>query len=388
MAPRWSAALLSFIAAGCAALPAGRPTPPVPPTNPRLLDLPAGRWIKIHQQAPGDAVTFVRQSHGGSAFDSRRGRLVLFGSDSHGMDWTNSPLIFDLATLQWQRPYADDDRASYRVSTAGLPVAGPDGTHPWAMHTFGAVTYDPAADRIVVASHPGHMESAAALAHLWPAVRRHPTWLFDPGTGDWTALAGEPVDFFPYSIDYDSTRNLVLGYRQDGVYELSLASQRWREVATPGLLSWGSNAVYDSHQQALVVFGSHEYGNEVVAYWPASGRHRVMPTQGLRPRGGCNVPFAYHAELGRSVALIDATTETGAPKSETWLYDLGRDQWQRVATADLPFGVGMNYNLEYDSIHRLLLLVAAPPGEATAVWALRLESAPWWAGVLSVLRNR
>jgi len=33
----------------------------------------------------------------------------------------------------------------------------------------------------------------------------------------------------------------------------------------------------------------------------------------------------------------------------------------------------MNYNLEYDPNHRLLLLVASPPGEATAVWALRLE---------------
>ena len=97
-----------------------------------------------------------------------------------------------------------------------------------------------------------------------------------------------------------------------------------------------------------------------------------MPTPGLRPRGGCNVPLAYHAELGRSVALIDGQTETGTRMAETWLYDLGRDRWERVATADLPFSVGMNYNLEYDPTHRLLLLVAAPPGEAVAVWALRL----------------
>jgi hypothetical protein len=155
-------------------------------------------------------------------------------------------------------------------------------------------------------------------------------------------------------------------------------------VATPGLLGWGSNAVYDSRQQALVVFGSHENGNEVVAYWPASGRHQVMPTPGPRPRGGCYVPFAYHAGLGRSVALVDGKTEPGEtlpPWAETWLYDLGRDRWQRVATADLPFAVGMNYNLEYDPTHQLLLLVAAPPGEWIAVWALRLESSCWWAGV-------
>ena len=44
----------------------------------------------------------------------------------------------------------------------------------------------------------------------------------------------------------------------------------------------------------------------------------------------------------------------------------------RVEEATLPFGVGMNYNLEFDSGHRLLLLMAAPPGELEAVWALRL----------------
>jgi hypothetical protein len=364
-------------------MPFGRQPFPPPPTNPTLLELPAGLWIKIHQQSPGDAVTFVRRSHGGSAFDSRRGRLVLFGSEEHGSDGTNSPLIFDLATLQWQRLYPDDDFASYRINAAGLAVAGSDGSHPWSMHTFGAVTYDPAADRVVVASYPGHTTPGHftnVAAHLWAQVQRHPTWLFDPGSGTWSALAGEPVHFFPFSTAYDSTRGLILGYRDDGVYELSLASQEWRHVAGPGLLSWGSNAVYDSRQKALVVFGSHERGDQVVAYWPASGRHQVMPTPGLRPPGAGYVPFAYHPGLERSVAVVDRTTPNGTTKAETWLYDLGRDRWQRHATAELPFGVGMNFNLEYDPNHHLLLLVAAPPGEAVAVWALRLPSSMWLLG--------
>ena len=373
--------MLGFALAGCSAMPFGRRPFPPPPTNPILLELATGSWIKIHQQTPGDAVTFQRRSHAGSAFDSRRSRLVLFGSEEHGIDWTNSPLIFDLVTLQWQRLYPDDDVSTYRVNGDGLAVAGPDGSHPWAMHTFGAVTYDPAADRVVVASFPGHMKPGRftnAMAELWPEVQRHPTWLFDPGSGTWTALAGEPVCFFPYSTTYDSTRGLILGYRDDGVYELSLARQEWRHVAWPGLLSWGSNAVYDSRHRALVVFGSHDRGNEVVAYWPASRRHQVMPTPGLRPPGGANVPFAYYPDIRRSVAVVDRTTDDGATKAETWLYDLGRDRWQHDATADLPFGVGMNYNLEYDPDHRLLLLVAAPPGEAVAVWALRLRSERTW----------
>ena len=84
MSQRGPAVLLSFALAACTAVPPGTPQPlPAPLANPQLLELPARRWVKIHQQAPGDVVTFVRQKHGGSAYDSRRGQLVLFGSDTH-----------------------------------------------------------------------------------------------------------------------------------------------------------------------------------------------------------------------------------------------------------------------------------------------------------------
>ena len=77
-----------------------------PAANPRLLNLPANQWVAIHQQKPGDAVRFKRQEHGGSCFDSRRCRVVLFGSNTHGEDWTNSPLIFDVVVGSWSRLYA------------------------------------------------------------------------------------------------------------------------------------------------------------------------------------------------------------------------------------------------------------------------------------------
>ena len=100
-------ALLASLAAACARptnhAPEQKPTPGYS-LNPALLDLPKRRWIKIHRQHSDDAVTFVRQEHGGSAFDSHRGRLVLFGSDTHvKRDWTNSPLFFDLQQLEWRR---------------------------------------------------------------------------------------------------------------------------------------------------------------------------------------------------------------------------------------------------------------------------------------------
>ena len=165
-----------------------------------LLDIPIGVWIKIHQQRPSDKVRFKRQSHAGSAFDTKRGRMIIFGSDTHGNDWSNSPLFFDIATLEWSRLYPDDDPSTYRVNSQGIPVAGVDGDHPWAMHTFGAVDYDPVGDALIVSSYPQHLEPGRftdVLADVWPKIRRHPTWILDLEKNKWRPLPGRAVQFFP-----------------------------------------------------------------------------------------------------------------------------------------------------------------------------------------------
>lgn len=374
---------LAVLAAACAPVPghAGRPRPaPEYALNPALLDLPVGRWVKIHEQGAADAVTFIRQRHGGSAFDSRRGRLVLFGSDTHGKDWTNSPLVFDLARLEWRRLYPNDDPATYSVTAEGVPVAGIEGNHPWAMHTFGAVSYDPGADALIVASYPRHMAPGRftnALAHLWPRVRHHPTWVLHLASGRWEALTGEAVHFFPFATVFESHRGVVIGYRSDGVYELSLASGRWRRAADAELRGWGNNVVYDSDQQVLVGFGGQKGANHVVVYDPIAWQHRAAPTPAPRPRGTSYMPMAYYAKIGRTVAIVDRPPEQESAdrrqnRAETWLYDVPSDAWTRATGADLPFGLGMNFNLEYDPGHNILLLVADPPDEPVAIWALRL----------------
>ena len=349
--------------------------------NPKLLSVPKGRWVKIHQQRVSDAVTFKRQPHGGSAFDSRRGRLVLFGSDTHGKNWLNSPLYFDLAQLEWQQQYPADPPSTYTVTADGLPVAGPQGDHPWAMHTFGAVTYDPASDVVVVASFPSHMvpgRFTSALETLWPQVKRHPTWILHLESGRWEALTSKAQHFFPNATAFDARRGVVIGYKQKGVFELSLATRRWRQVAKKGLLGWANNAVFDSKNGALIAFGDNKRRDHVAVYEPATGKHQAMPTPGPRPAGDRYVPMAFHPDIGQTVAIIDRFPDDGsrrrnAKRAETWLYDYATDAWTHLAEADLPFGVGMNFNLEFDPGHRLLLLVAVPPDQPlTAVWALKL----------------
>lgn len=341
----------------------------------------SNRWVKIHEQTKSDPVRFLRQAHGGSCFDSNRGRLILFGSNTHGQDWENSPLVFDPVALAWSRVYPFDPPQTYAVTSQGIPVAGKGGDHPWAMHTFGAVLYDPARDEMVLACYPAHMVPGRftnALKDLWPKVRKFPTWTFDLKTSRWQALECEPVHFFPYCAAFDTHRNVVLGHRSDGIYELSGQPRQWKRLTNKVFLGgWHTNASYDAKEKALVVFGHNENRNDVEAFWPASGEHRLMPTPGPRPPKDQHTPMAFVPEIGRTVVIVDRAVES-ADKStkavaETWLYDLAADRWTQLPEATLPFGCGMNYNMVYDSQHKCLLLVTGDYGQPTAVWAMRVQ---------------
>ncbi len=366
--------------------------------------LQSGIWTPVHRMQPQDPVTFLLQSHGGSAFDTRRGRILLFGSDTHGQDWSNSPLIFDLKSLLWRRVYPDDPPESYRVTASGLPVAGPGAAHsggarPWAMHSFGAVDYLPERDAVLVSSHPAHMEPGRfsdALEEPWLQVRRHPTWLFDLAEECWSPLPLAETSFFAYATAYDSDRGIMIGAGHHGVFELPDLDARWEKKADGKAIGYHNNAVYDSHHNAIVIFGRNGLGDDVLVYRPKDSRLIRMPTPGERPPKDEHAPMAYHPTLAETLVLVDRF-EPGTSRrnrangqAETWAYDLEEDSWRRIPSANLPFALGMNYHLHYDPQRDLLLLVTASPlkGLSSAVpnddlpdarrsqfpevWALRL----------------
>lgn len=75
----------------------------------------------------------------------------------------------------------------------------------------------------------------------------------------------------------------------------------------------------------------------------------------------------------RSRVTRSSSTILARGRAETWLYDVERDAWSLAGGATLPFGSGMNYNLYYDSLHDILLLVTDAPDKPTSVWALKLR---------------
>jgi tetratricopeptide (TPR) repeat protein len=345
----------------------------------RLRNLPVGQWITLHQQTANDEVFFFRQNHGGSAFDTKRGRLVLFGSDTHdygdimGKNWSNSVYFFDPAVGVWTESYPKDPVASYTVNDAGLPVAGERADHPWAMHTYGALAYDPRLDQMVVASYPAHEEPGKftyLLQKIWPRIQRHPTWLYDLASNRWSALDAPAESFFQNTIAYDSDRDVIVGYKDTGVFELSGSPRTWNRIFDKGLLGPDNNMVYDSKHKTLVVFGGVPLSNDVAIYEPSTRRHEIMPTPGLRPPKYRFAPMAFHPRLGKTVVLV----ERRGPKeqhdrggtTETWLYDLGSDAWQQVTSATLDYGIYRNYDLQYDPDHDFLLLIPNPYGPSAS----------------------
>jgi hypothetical protein len=252
------------------------PAPSQLARNPILLKLEPNQWVKIHEAKPGET-TFRRQPHGGSCFDSKRGRLVLFGSDSHGRDFTNSPLFFSPVELKWSRAYEDDPKETYQVTEAGLAVAGKKGNHPWATHTFGSVMYDPARDEMLVPIFDDHLVPGRftdAFKDLWPRIKRKPTWVYQVDKEEWTPLPGDGVNCFPHCAAFDTDRKVAVAVKPDGIHELAGEPHVWKKVTKSGFFGWHTNCAYDSKHKAVVVFGSNENRNDVAAYFVSNGEYK------------------------------------------------------------------------------------------------------------------
>ena len=351
---------------------------PVAPgvVNPELRSLPAGVWLKIHQQTGSGPDDFSRQSHGGAAFDPVRGRLMLFGSDTHSTDWDNTVRFFDMGSLHWSSAYPPDDRATYRVNPQGIPVAGSDGERPWAMHTFDAVEFDPISDRLIVASHPEHLSPAKPWGikkQLWKQIESHPTWAYLVSENSWQPLANNGVSFFPYGATFDLNRRVYIGVKSTGYWVLDIDTGRWEKIGKGGPPGWHNAATFDSDREVVVSFGTNKGADEVWQYRLGEERDKLMPTPGVRPPGGGSTPLVYHPGIKRVVALIERKKAGGPGSTETWLYSTAEDAWRQVPTASIPFAIGMNYDMVYDPNHELLVLVANYLKEPVAVWVLRLE---------------
>jgi len=355
--------------------------------NPALLRLPSNRWVKL-DTAPTKGLS--RQAHAGLAYDSKRGTLLMFGSNTHGLDWDNSVHEFDPVAARWTTHYPAAPQTSYRADDRGRAIAGEQQIQPWAMHTYAGVTYDPLRDGLVVTARPEHNPIGKKITE----ARIHPSWFYSQSRRAWQMLPDSELaqpKFFGAAAAYDERRAVAVAYRW-GIWELLPrgAGHEWVKVGKENHHQMHHSLVYDSRRGNFAVFGDYRNSNSVWTYTPGQLQGDAGRWEERRPGGdpaprSQHFPVAFDRDQGVFL-LAPGNVEfqlqpngreqaLPAKSNSTFVYDPDDNRYIRLRDADMP-ALGMNFMMAYDQRHKVFLLVTGKAGEAPSVWALKLDLAP------------
>lgn len=340
----------------------------------QLRDLPANRWVKFHEEKPG---TWRRQGHAGTAFDSKRGTLLIFGSDTHGEDWDNAVHEFNPRLKRWETHYPAAGPETYRADEAGRPIAGTGMTLPWAMHTYDAIEYHPGLDALVVTSTTEHNPKGSTV----PGIKQQPTWIYSLADRRWAPFnnngkASPP--FFGGSSAYDARRDALIAYRGD-VWELDLAAGEWRRAAA-GHHQLHHTMIFAKPRGTAFVFGNYAPTTTIWSYRPGATIGVAGTWEKLEPGGDPCPPYgiapvAYDPLQDVFVLVVDdvvpgSPADAKATSASTYFYDPAANAYVRLPRADLP-AVGMNYMMAWDPTNEVVFLCTGGHGGMVTVWAMR-----------------
>jgi hypothetical protein len=356
--------------------------------NVKLLTLPANRWIRIAPRLP-DAIEkiplvwvrnlllpgpgWTRQGHAGLAFDTKRDSLLIFGSDSHGLNWDNSVHEFSTLTLDWTTHYPSSPKESYRVDETGVPIAGVSAVYPWAMHTFDNIVYAPVIDALVVTSKIDHTPPPTAEAKK---VRVNPTWIYHMDSHSWEPLqqAGAP-SFFAAGSTYDADTASVWAYQYGQLWRLDLLQGAWKKIPThpPANLQMQFTMTTDTLRHQFVFFGDYSNSNTVWIYTPAPDPDKEGKWEKRQPSGDAcpkaqHFPVAFDSAQGVFLLVPDE----GPDRSVTLVYSPDDNRYIRVPGGEMP-AHHMDYMMAYDPVQHVFLLVTGDWKSPVTVWAFRLD---------------
>jgi hypothetical protein len=347
-------------------------------SNLALSDIPANEWIKLYQPLQLD---WRRQGHSGMAFDSRRRRLILFGSDTHNRNWDNRVHIFDLTTRRWSSPLPEYGKETYRKDAQGNLIAGPeDQPIPVAMHTFDSLVYDPKLDSLIVVGQPAHNPAIRSIK----GIRTNPAWRFDLATKSWHLFPNDssnPPSLFGGSLAYDRKRDTLVAYKH-GIWEMGPDRTTWQKTTRESHHEIHHNMEFDTKHGYLVVFGDYSKTNTVWIYHPnpvpgmAGSWEQRSPT-GSAPPPGETLPVAYDEDNGLFLLAADESYKKKKNlrgPAQTYIYDSSKNHYYHLPKAKLPV-LGMNYMMTYDTTEKVFLLVTGDWKVTPTVWALRLNPA-------------
>jgi hypothetical protein len=253
----------------------------------------------------------------GMAYDSTRGRTVLFGgANSFGDTWE-----YDGTTSTWAK-----------IATSGSPS-------PRQHH---AMAYDSARSRTVL--YGGEFSGVSG-----------DTWEYNGPTATWTQISttGKPTATYGHGMVYDGARGRMVLFGGDGsgsrylaeTWEYGGANATWTRVTTTGAPSGRDDPAmaYDSARGRVVLFGGWTGGNPALTdTWEYSGATstwtRVTTTS--VPSARNDPAMAYDSVRGRIVLFSGNISGEFAATADTWEYNGAAATWSQLATVGSPPGRG------------------------------------------------
>ncbi|RMG36459.1 MAG: hypothetical protein D6720_05115 [Gammaproteobacteria bacterium] len=356
--------------------------------NDQLFDLTPNTWVRLHVGLTG---AWRGSGPAGVAFDGRRNKIFVFGSNVGEGDWDNVVHEFDPVILQWFSHERAARRASYRKDRDGWPVAGEERLQPWAMQVYDGLLYDPRLDALVVTARPKRNPALRWVG----GIERHPVWIYRLADRQWRPMdPGEAaVVSHGGGSAYDAARDALLIYNRTGIWEMGAERTNWSHASSETHHMGRQNLVYDSRRGRFVVFGGGGDDRKLWTYVPGEQVGATGRWKGVTPAGdGClsqgwvaadfdsdNAVFLLvTAGNGQQPAVAKVEGEEADAKQPqvqsapaTCIYDPEGNRFLKLP--EQPPAPRVEKVLVYDPVYKLFFLMGRDEQERPAVWALRLE---------------
>ncbi len=341
-----------------------------------LINLPANRWIKYHHLKDDD---WWRQSHAGLAYDSTRGSLLVFGSDTHGQDWDNVVHEFMPRQREWVHHGVKSTPNTYKVNSEGQRVAGATDLAPWASHTYDGVEYDPIRDNLVIVASPSHNPINKQI----PGLKSDAIWLYGMDKEKWsifeTQSGNAPGNYFGAAMAYDEVNDRFF-ICKEGLWLLEFQNKNLRKIGSaPNCLH--RTLAFDSRRGFLYIFGSYKGTCVVSRYKAGVFLDEYAEWEEIAPTGDdctpySSVPVAFDKKVGVFLLVVDQPKIPADPKTKsaaTLVYDPQINTYEKLLDSQAPT-VGMNFMMAWDSVHEVFFLLTGDWKNGMTVWVLRLEA--------------
>ena len=300
----------------------------------------------------------------GYAYDSSRGRLLVFGGYPL---YNNDVSALDLATGVWQ------------------PI-NPVGPAPNPRYGATAV-YDAANDRLVVF---GGFDGTTQLNDVWALPLS--------GSPVWTQItpAGTPPAGRSFHVAiYDAPRQRMVmsggfdgTFFHDDTWELSLGgSPAWAAISTPSAPPPGrdlAGAAFDPTSDRMLLFGGWNgtYLSDTWALSLTGTQDWSQITTSTTPPGRREISVGYDAS---SDQLVLFGGNGGALDQDTWALSLsGTPAWQQLAPSGTLPAARYGHASVLDPIGHRLVIFGGFEGyvHGDDAWGLSLSGAPVWTKIL------